>query len=210
MVEQLTVNQRVVGSSPTPGAIRSLPFFRCLVFQGLPQIPSMLFEKIFQLFQDRGIRYLIVGGVAVNLHGFARATADLDLLISLDQDNVQKFILSMQDLGWRPRAPVPLQTFADPQARASWIREKQMKAFAIYNPKNEIEHLDILLTFENQFADFYQRRNTLSARDIQLPVISLKDLILMKKAAGRERDQIDIRALEEIERIEREGKGKAS
>lgn len=163
----------------------------------------MLFENIFRGLDSRGIRYVIVGGIAVNLHGFARATGDLDLILSLAPKSVQGFVDLIKSLGWKPKIPEPLESFADSKRRDAWMREKGMKVFSVYNPKHEIEHLDVLLDYPGQFADFYRRRKTMSSGGLRLPVMSIPDLIQLKVAAGRERDRIDIEALKEIQRIQR-------
>lgn len=164
----------------------------------------MLFEEIFRGLQNRRVRYLVVGGIAVNLHGFTRATADLDLLLSPEPEDVRGFVDLIKELGWKPRIPEPIEAFAEPERRAAWMREKRMKVYSVYNPKLEAEHLDVLIDFPGTFPDLHSRRKEMRAGELQIPVISIPDLIVLKKAAARERDRLDIRALEQIQEIERE------
>lgn len=164
----------------------------------------MLYDQIFRSFQDLKLRYLVVGGIAVNLHGFTRATYDLDILIDMDDANVAKFIRVIQKLAWKPKIPVPLTAFADPAQRKAWIQEKKMIVFAVYNPKQEMEHLDVLLNFSRDFEKFYKGKKNVTAQGIEIPLLSIPDLITLKKKAGRDRDQIDIRALQEILKIQNE------
>ena len=49
----------------------------------------MYYEKIFRACQKRRIQYLVVGGVAVNLHGYPRATGYLDLMLAFNQTNLK-------------------------------------------------------------------------------------------------------------------------
>ena len=58
----------------------------------------MLYERIFKKFNLNRLKYLIIGGIAVNLHGFSRATGDLDILISLEDKNIEKFIKAIKSL----------------------------------------------------------------------------------------------------------------
>lgn len=149
----------------------------------------MFFESIFRELEDRGVKYLVIGGIAVNFHGYDRVTGDLDILV-----------------GWRPRLPVSLEAFADSKRRESWIREKGMKVFTLYNPKKEAEHVDVMTEDYLDFDKAYQNKKMVSARDIRIPLASIPDLIKLKKIAGRERDKVDIMALRKIMEIEGEKK----
>ncbi len=55
----------------------------------------MFYDDVFRSLNKNKVNYLVVGGLAVNLYGFARTTLNLDLLISLDQKNKDKFYLIM-------------------------------------------------------------------------------------------------------------------
>lgn len=168
----------------------------------------MLFESIFRELEERGVKYLVVGGLAVNFHGYDRVTGDLDILVGFDRKNLEKFIAAIKSLGWRPRLPVSLEAFADSKKRASWIREKGMKVFTLYNPKKEAEHVDVMTEDFLDFDKAYQDKKMISARDIQIPLVSIPDLIRLKKIAGRERDKIDIMALKEIQELNQSEKKK--
>lgn len=75
-------------------------------------------ERVLRALGEANVEYLVVGGVAVVLHGHLRTTADLDLVIRLEPDNVQRAMAQLTRLGLRPRAPVALESFADPQQRS--------------------------------------------------------------------------------------------
>jgi hypothetical protein len=59
----------------------------------------MLFEEIFRELNRRKIDYIVVGGVAVVMHGVVRLTADLDLMVHLEEKNLTKFVKVMNELG---------------------------------------------------------------------------------------------------------------
>lgn len=92
------------------------------------------YEELFRDFDKAGVRYLVVGGVAVNLHGFVRMTADLDLIVALDPENLRAFLALMKSKGYKPKVPVPIEDFADPNKRKNWIIDKEMKVFSLYHP----------------------------------------------------------------------------
>ena len=52
------------------------------------QVDSMLYEKIFRELAQRKIKYMVIGGIAVNIHGYSRATGDLDIMLSFEDDNL--------------------------------------------------------------------------------------------------------------------------
>lgn len=161
----------------------------------------MFYDRIFKLLNSKRIKYLVIGGVAVNLHGFKRATGDLDILISLEDKNIKKFVDLMKSLNWRPRLPVDMNEFADSKQRQKWIKTKGMKVFSVYNPKLALEHIDVMMENYIDFVSAYRRRKVVSDGNLKISIISIQDLIKLKKIAGRERDQIDIHALEQIRRL---------
>lgn len=164
----------------------------------------MIFAEFLKALEDHGVRYLIVGGVAVNLHGFPRATGDLDILLALDDENVRGCVAAIRSLGWRPRAPVSIDELADPVKRAQWREEKGMIAFSIYNPRQDFEQVDILLDCPMDFESLYGRCRRMRAENLTIAVAGLDDLIKLKEDSGRKRDLLDIQALKEIRDIRRD------
>ena len=161
----------------------------------------MFYERILRELGKSKIKYLVVGGLAVNLHGYDRITADLDIILLLKDSNLTKFVAIVKKLKLKPRLPVRIEDFADVKKRRVWIQEKNMKAFALYNPENETEHLDIVIDYAVDFDEAYKNKEVIKAGDLKIPVIAIPELVQMKKYAGRERDKIDIRALLRIERL---------
>jgi hypothetical protein len=145
-----------------------------------------------------GVRYLVVGGVAVVLHGYLRATADLDLIIDFDQKNVAIAMETLDGLGFRPRAPVPLRAFADPGQRDRWAAEKNMQVFSLWHPNIAGFEVDLFVESPIPFDDAFARAVLALIGDSIVPVASIDDLIAMKRAAGRPRDHEDIEALTQL------------
>ena len=73
----------------------------------------MFFERLFKRLNAAKVKYLVIGGVAVNLHGYSRVTVDLDILISLEPSNVRRFVDMIKRLGWKPRVTVDVEAFTD-------------------------------------------------------------------------------------------------
>lgn len=166
----------------------------------------MLFERIFKVLNESGVQYVVIGGIAVNLHGFARATGDLDIAISLTDTGIEKFIQAVKELQFVPRIPVKLEELANKKLRESWIHQKNMKVFSVYNPKNPMEHIDVIMEEVVDFGTLFKNRVVMGAKDISIPVAGIAELIRLKEHAGRDRDAIDIKALKQIQELKNEKK----
>jgi hypothetical protein len=164
----------------------------------------MLYEKIFRKFNSSKVRYLIIGGIAVNLHGYYRATGDLDILLSLDDKNVTKFIEAVKSLNLKPKVPVKIEEFADKSKRDFWQKEKNMLVFSLVNPKDPMETVDVMIANPINFEKAFKDRIKVNAGEISLPVISIDDLIKLKQLAKRDRDIMDIKALKNIRKMKDE------
>ena len=160
----------------------------------------MIYFELLKAMEDKGIRYVVVGGVAVVLHGFVRATMDLDLVVSLDTDNARKFLDLVAGLGYRPKMPVPLEQFADPAKRQEWIETKGMRVFSLHHSKRVQELVDVFTNEPIPFEEMYERRVRVPVEGISINIASRKDLKVLKQAAGRPQDLQDIAALDELER----------
>ncbi|MCC6624184.1 MAG: hypothetical protein IT385_23235 [Deltaproteobacteria bacterium] len=177
---------------------RSIPCAPTLEFpRGLPYDRDVGsdFEVIFRALADAGVRYLTVGGVAVVLHGVPRFTADLDLVIELERDNLHRALGALASLGYRPRAPVALEDFADAAKRASWIATKGLTVLSLWSPRHPATEVDLFVQHPFVFADAYARALRADLGESAAWVVSRDDLVAMKKQAGRPKDLEDVRAL---------------
>lgn len=155
-------------------------------------------KKLFLSLNEMEVRYMVAGGVAVNLYGIERATADVDLVLSLSPVNLAKFVKAVRKLGLRPKAPVPLEDLTDAGKRKTWIEEKGMKVFSLYDPKNPFFLLDVFVELPFDFDAVYRRRKRLVFEETTIPVVPLKDLIAMKERADRPQDRADVYYLKRI------------
>ncbi|MBI4254944.1 MAG: hypothetical protein HY616_07705, partial [Candidatus Rokubacteria bacterium] len=104
-----------------------------------------LFEPIFEALNRAQVRYVVVGGLATVLHGHARLTADIDLVVDLSPAEVRKALDTLTGLGFRPRAPVEPLAFADPAIRHQWIHDKGMRVFSMWDPANPMREVDLFV-----------------------------------------------------------------
>lgn len=168
----------------------------------------MIYRELFVELEKTGVKYLVIGGMAVILHGYPRATADLDIMVLLDADNLKDFISVVNKLGYKPRLPVKIEALADPKQRKLWAETKNMLVFTLYNPRQEFEQVDVAINYFVDFAKAYQRRTVLDSDGVAVSVASIDDVIKMKENSGRSRDIIDIQALKEIKKVKHGKKDK--
>jgi len=168
-------------------------------------MPAGDFTLIFEALQRAGVRYLVVGGVAVVLQGHPRFTADLDLVVALDPDNATAAVSALGQLGYRPRAPVAGAQFADAETRRGWIDEKGLTVFSLWCPERAATEIDLFVREPFPFDEAWARATVVHLGDVAVPVAAIADLIDMKRAAGRPKDLDDIRVLEAIAKERSDG-----
>lgn len=160
----------------------------------------MYYENVFRTLQKNNVRYAVAGGVALVLHGAVRFTADLDLIVDLEQENLKRFIHVMSELGYRPRDPVKAESLLDPVARGQWKRDKGMEVFSFVDPAQPMSLIDVFIEEKIPFAEIAKDMMPVIAKGITIPVVSLQHLKRLKKAAGRPQDLADIEAIEALEK----------
>jgi hypothetical protein len=141
---------------------------------------------------------MVAGGIAVNLYGIERATADVDMIIKLVDANLRNFIDAVKELGLKPKMPVRLDDFLDAEKRKEWAKEKGMMVFSLYDVKNPFFLLDIFVEEPFDFDAVYKQRKIIRLEDARIPVVPIKELIWMKEKSNRPQDQADIFYLKKI------------
>jgi hypothetical protein len=165
----------------------------------------MFYTEILESFYKNKIRYLLVGGLALNLHGVPRTTFDMDIIIPSDKINSGKLINAIKELNYVPRLPVDPLKMADPEVLKDWIENKNMKAFSFYHKIDNARVIDIVLVHPLGFDEAEARKKVFTFRGIEIPVLSIDDLIEMKKFSGRPKDLSDAEMLREAKKISGDG-----
>ncbi|MCR4343113.1 MAG: nucleotidyltransferase family protein [Patescibacteria group bacterium] len=161
----------------------------------------MFYEEIIREFNNTGVRYAIVGGVAVNLHGHIRMTADLDIILELEDNNLAKAITTLMESGFSCKIPVDPMGLADSNTRNDWIKNKNMKALNFYR---DTEEVDLVVDSPVKYEEV--EKTIFAVREINCPVVSKEDLIKMKEVTNRQQDIDDIKKLKILIDIELDNK----
>ena len=156
----------------------------------------MFYLNLFKALNAHNIDYLLVGGLAVNLHGVPRLTMDVDLVIALNADNIAKLEACAKSLNLRPSVPVMLADIADANKRAALFKEKHLIALSLISDKPEMPTVDIVIHHPLDFKKAYQNKVERDISGTPVMLASIEDMITMKKAAGRAQDLADIKHLE--------------
>ena len=160
-----------------------------------------LYAPLFRALNAAGIRYVVVGGVATVLHGHARLTADVDMILDLEEEPAEKAVRTLTAFGLRPRAPVNPEEFANPRIRRGWIQDKGMQVFSFFKPDDPLLSVDVFVDHPIEFEGLYERSKTCDIGSCSVRIASIPDLIHLKRLADRPRDKEDIARLKEILRL---------
>ena len=152
----------------------------------------MFYHELFRELERFQVRYLLIGGLAVNLHGIPRMTMDVDLWVDLDAGNLQNFFKTAGSLDLKPVLPIQLSELAIPAQRHSWIETRNMIAFSLSSGKPTSPTVDLLLVSPLEFSAAYQNREIRTLSGVNVSLIAIKDLLRLKEAAARAQDAADI------------------
>lgn len=159
---------------------------------------EIFYGDVFRKLKEKDVKYVVVGGLAVALHGIPRFTADVNISLKLVPDNIIKFLLAIKELGYNPKVPVDPLDFADPDKRAIWIREKNMRVLSFWKSDDPLKMIDVFVDNPIDFNELSKEMVVKKAAGIEIPIPSLKHLIYLKKISGRPEDLRDIELLEKL------------
>ena len=163
----------------------------------MTKLPSIIRALI-----DQQVRFVVVGGFAVQLHGFVRATIDFDCVLAMDDGNLSRFIEVAKSFGLEPVVPVKIDVLKNAKQIEQWHQEKGMLAFALREPSIGGSVVDVLVRPEVPFEKLEADAAVVSLFDREVKIASIDALLTMKRIANRLKDRLDIDALEKIKRGE--------
>lgn len=162
-------------------------------------------EPVLEALTGAGVRFVVVGGVAVVLQGHPRFTADLDLVVDLESEVALRAVDALGRLGLKPRAPVNPRLFADAEVRNAWIEQKGLRVFTMWDPSDPLREVDLFAEHPIPFEELWARADIVTLASGTVRVASIPDLIALKRLADRPEDRLDIEALEAILEERRRG-----
>jgi hypothetical protein len=162
-------------------------------------------ETVVAALNAAEVRYLIVGGLAVNAHGYLRATRDLDLVMQLESANLRRGLECLFEIGYRLAIPVSVEDFADASKREAWRVEKGMIVLKLWSDDHRRTPVDVFVYEPFDFSEEFEKACLSELQPgIFARIVSLEALIEMKLVAGRPHDLMDIEELRRVERLNNE------
>ena len=150
---------------------------------------DMKLVELVQALKREKINYMIVGGYAVNFHGYSRNTVDIDLVIKFTLSNLKKIEKLLNNMGLVSKLPIDaISVF---KFRDEYIKNRNLIAWNFYDETDPTSQVDILITHD--VADFKSEK--FKVADLEIKVIAKDDLIKMKKKSARDKDLLDIKEL---------------
>lgn len=151
----------------------------------------MLFLRLIESFNKQKIPYVLVGGYALALHGIVRATMDIDLVVSLTENNLLKAEKVLKNLGLQSRIPVGAKEIA--QFHEEYRTHRNLIAWSFVNFKDPTQQVDLLI--HPPIASL--KTQLISVHGLKVKTATKPCLLEMKQLSNRIQDQSDIQALKE-------------
>lgn len=151
----------------------------------------MFLNQVIDAFDKAKLKYVIVGGYALALHGLVRATIDIDFVLRLRLKDFEIAEQALQEIGLTSRIPVRASDII--KMRQEYIKNRNLLAWSFVDYKNPSRQVDILIT--KDLKDLDVKKISIGGR--KMVVASLQELLKMKMASGRQQDLIDIQNIRE-------------
>ena len=139
--------------------------------------------NVYKSLNSHKVRYLVIGGLAVNLYGLPRSTKDMDVFIEHDIENCNKLLTALKEINFGT-------------AYLTDSKKVMENEITIFDDKMRIDVLTEVKGLE--FYSSWQHRNEVEVESVIIPFVSFDHLIQSKKAVGRKQDLEDIKYLLKI------------
>lgn len=160
----------------------------------------MLLFDVTDSFDSHKLKYVLVGGYALALHGLVRATMDVDFVLQLRLGDFELAEAALAKIGLKSRLPIRAQDVI--KLRQEYIENRNLNAWSFVDYQNPTRQVDILIT--KDLRDLQVETISVSGR--KLSVVSLSELLRMKKEAGRPQDLVDVENIKNKMKQDRFGK----
>jgi predicted nucleotidyltransferase len=148
-------------------------------------------REIFRVLTEHEVEYIVVGAFAVQTHGFLRSTVDLDIVPRPDLANLSRLGEALGSMGARVFRSAQPVNVTDPHL----LRRAGLVPLMTDHGRLDLLNVASTAGLPADYAAIRERALEVELDGATLAVVGLDDLIRMKKAAGREQDLADIRAL---------------
>ncbi len=143
------------------------------------------FKEFLKLLRAHDVKYLLIGGYAVAIHGYVRSTNDIGFWVAKAPDNADRVVKLLKEFG-----------FDMPElSRDLFLKRDQIVRMGV-----EPVRVEVTTTISGvEFEDCYPGRVETTLNDLPVTVINLRDLRINKEASGRLKDLADLENLPKAE-----------
>ncbi len=143
------------------------------------------YKEMLECLSQEGVSFLLVGAYALAVYGYPRATKDIDFFVRASPANASSLMRALGRFG------APLTGVSESDFTSEGI---------VFQIGNSPRRIDILTRISGvDFENAYAKRNVVNVDGLEVPVISMSDLIVNKRASGRTQDLADVEKLEALE-----------
>ena len=146
------------------------------------------FEKLLVLLAERGVKFIVVGGIAVTLQGYVRFTEDVDLLVDNSAENIKLLLAALSSYGEGFAAELTLADFDEGEGAIRIVEESEQCQIDIFTRMTGRRYADVIVD-----AD------TWMLRELSILYASKASLIGWKENSVREKDKMDAMALRKLQ-----------
>ncbi len=149
-------------------------------------------RKLLTCLLENGIEFLLIGGYAVNYHGYPRYTMDMDIWLKPNNENKQRLVSFLQTQGISRESIDHINTLDFSTAQSFHMGEQETR-------------IDFLTKISGvEFNEAYPRCSKLPLADKFVSIIQYEDLIINKMMSGRSKDKADVDELQKIRRFKKQ------
>lgn len=142
------------------------------------------FESLLETLCAKRIRFLLVGGLAVELCGFTRTTLDVDILVDDTPDNLQLLLETLKQFGEGTASELNPDDFTPSEGCIRIIEDFPLDIFTRMSGRT--------------YGDLLSYSETYTLRSVELKYVGVDGLLLLKSGSVRAKDQIDVLELRKI------------
>ena len=147
-------------------------------------------EAILRVLGRHGVEFVVIGGIAVQAHGYIRTTRDLDIIVRPTVENASRLSEALVDLHAELRAPGTIR-LTDPHA----LRRAPLIPVLTSAGPLDLVNIEHVAGPPRSYDALRAAALLVELNGEEVAVAGLSDLIRMKRAAGRDHDLADIEAL---------------
>jgi hypothetical protein len=138
-------------------------------------------KEFARLLAAHEVRFLVVGGAAVNTLGYLRMTEVFDFWIDRTPENADRVMAALDEFGFG----------------GQFERKDLLEPGVVVMMGRPPNRIDLLTSISGrEFADCWERRTHETFDGMALPMIALEDLLINKRASGRPKDLADVEEFE--------------